>query len=61
MSCAQLMLFLSNDILDLGRKENMKLELNISRVSIKVIINECIDILGFMAEQKGIELKGALQ
>jgi len=26
-----------------------------------VIINECIDILGFMAEQKGIELKGALQ
>ena len=55
-NCANLMLFLVNDILDFAQTEQNKLNLNIERFRIKDLIEQCINILQFSAELKGLKI-----
>ncbi|CDW88663.1 pas pac sensor hybrid histidine kinase [Stylonychia lemnae] len=55
-NCANLMLFLVNDILDFAQTEQKKLVLNIERFKIKDLIEQCTNILQFSAELKGLKI-----
>lgn len=49
------MLFLANDILDFAQIESKKLVLNINEdVEVREITSQCLELLGFKAETKGI-------
>ena len=50
------MLFLVKDILDYSQIESQSLILNKALVSIKSILDECLSVLMFKAQEKGIEL-----
>lgn len=50
------MLFLVKDILDYSQLESNSLILNKSAVEISTIIDDCIGVLGFKAQEKGIQL-----
>lgn len=52
------MQFLVNDILDFAQFENSKLLLNCKKVvNISCLVDDCVEILKFKADMKGIELK----
>eukprot|EP00347_Sterkiella_histriomuscorum_P008792 403343733 len=53
-NCSNLMGFLINDILDSCQIESQKLLLNIEKTSIKQVFEECLNILKFKADQKGL-------
>ncbi|CDW82172.1 multi-sensor hybrid histidine kinase [Stylonychia lemnae] len=55
-NCSQLMLYLVNDILDFSQLESQKLMLNIDWVEIKTLLEECINVLKFRSDQKGLDL-----
>ncbi len=55
-NCSNLMLFLVNDILDFAQSEVKKLVLNIEVVNVRDIINQCVSIIKFQAEEKEIEI-----
>lgn len=46
-NCADLMLFLVNDILDFAQYEEKTLMLNMEKVRIKELLEQCISILQF--------------
>lgn len=50
------MLYLVNDILDYSQIESQNLILNLEEVTIDYILKDCIDVLRFKAEQKGLDL-----
>jgi len=54
--CSNLMLFLVRDILDYGQLQSQSLILNKASVQIIIILEECISVLKFKAQEKGIEL-----
>eukprot|EP00347_Sterkiella_histriomuscorum_P008849 403343505 len=60
-SCSNLMLYLVNDILDYSQLESQKLQMNPEEVNIERLIQECIDILKFRADQKGLNLTYEVQ
>jgi signal transduction histidine kinase len=51
------MLFLVNDILDFAQSESNKIMLNLERFKLKDLLDQCVNILIFTAELKGITLK----
>jgi len=51
---SNLMLYLVNDILDFSQLENKKILLNLQDVSIKEVLEDCISVLEFKAEEKGL-------
>lgn len=55
-NCANLMLFLVNDILDFAQTEEKKLVLNVERFKLKDLMEQCTNILTFSAELKGLKL-----
>jgi two-component system, sensor histidine kinase and response regulator len=56
-NCTNLMMHLVNDILDFSQMEAKKLILNISDgISISQVLNECVELLIFKAESKGLSL-----
>jgi signal transduction histidine kinase len=55
------MLFLVNDILDFSQIEAKSLILNYSNVNLVEVIQECINVLKFKADEKGIVLKIRLE
>ena len=55
-SSGQTLLYLINDILDLSKIESGKLELNVTKVNINLLLKETIDIFTFQAEKKGLKL-----
>ncbi len=56
-NCTNLMMFLVNDILDFSQFEAEKLVVNLQEdVSVENILKDCIELLSFKAESKGIEL-----
>ncbi|TNV84780.1 hypothetical protein FGO68_gene13077 [Halteria grandinella] len=55
-SCSNLMLFLVRDILDFAQLESKSLVLNYEPCNIKALIEECVDLLKYNAQQKGIQL-----
>ncbi|CDW73169.1 histidine kinase-dna gyrase b-and hsp90-like domain containing protein [Stylonychia lemnae] len=55
-NCSQLMLYLVNDILDFSQLESQKLMLNIDWVEIKTLLEDCINVLKFRSDQKGIDM-----
>lgn len=50
------MLFLVNDILDFAQTEQKKLVLNVERFKLKDLIDQCINMLKFSAELKGLKV-----
>lgn len=50
------MLYLVNDILDYSQLESNKLHTNPELVSIEKVLDECISILKFRADEKGLNL-----
>lgn len=50
------MLFLVKDILDYSQIESNSLILNKSNTHVADLLNECISVLGFKANEKGIAL-----
>jgi signal transduction histidine kinase len=55
MSCSNLMLFLSNDILDFAQLESKQLVLNMrDDVEVRTVVSECVGLLSLKAETKGI-------
>ena len=56
-SCSNLMLFLSNDILDFAQLESKQLVLNMrDDVEVRTVVSECVGLLSLKAETKGIQL-----
>lgn len=55
-SSGQTLLYLINDILDLSKIESGKLELIKTKVDIKLILEESIDLFRLQAQKKGLEL-----
>eukprot|EP00347_Sterkiella_histriomuscorum_P007148 403350083 len=55
-NCANLMLFLVNDILDFAQTEEKKLVLNTERFKLKDLIDQCTNMLQFSAELKGLKI-----
>ncbi|CDW78214.1 multi-sensor hybrid histidine kinase [Stylonychia lemnae] len=55
-NCSNLMLYLVNDILDFSQLESKKFLLNLQDVFIQNTLDECISVLSFKAEEKGIDL-----
>jgi signal transduction histidine kinase len=54
-SCSNLMLFLSNDILDFAQLESKQLVLNMrDDVEVRTVVSECVGLLSLKAETKGI-------
>ena len=56
-NCANLMLFLVRDIMDFSQIESKTFILDYSNINIFDLIQECITILKFKADDKGIDLK----
>ena len=56
-NCANLMLFLVRDIMDFSQIESKTFLLDYSNINLRELIEECIRILKFKAEDKGIQLR----
>lgn len=56
MKAGQHLLDLINDILDLARIENHKLDIHIEDVELSDVISECISLTGPLAQQKSVSL-----
>lgn len=50
------MLFLVKDILDFSQIETNSMVLNYSPINMKTLLDECLRVLKFKADIKGIEL-----
>ena len=50
------MLFLVKDIMDFSQIESSSLILNYTPVNIFIMLEECLSLLKFKADEKGIEL-----
>jgi two-component system, sensor histidine kinase and response regulator len=55
-NCSNLMLYLVNDILDFSQLESKKFLLNLQEVCIKDVLEECISVLEFKSEEKGLDM-----
>ncbi len=55
-NCSNLMLFLVNDILDFAQTEVKKLVLNIEEVNVRELIDQCVSIIKFQADEKEIQI-----
>lgn len=55
-NCSNLMLFLIKDILDYSQIESKSLILNMQVHKVRDIIEECLSVLRFKAQEKRIEL-----
>ncbi|CDW87789.1 multi-sensor hybrid histidine kinase [Stylonychia lemnae] len=56
-NCADIMLYLVNDIIDYGQIESNSIIINSQKVNLGNLMQECIQILKFRADLKGIEVK----
>jgi len=56
IKAGQHLLDLINDILDLARIENNRLDINIEDVELSDVISECISLIGPLAQQKSVSL-----
>ena len=55
-NCSNLMLFLIKDIMDFSQLESNSLILNYTAVNIFSLLEECVSLLKFKADEKGIDL-----
>ena len=55
-NCSDLMLFLVRDILDYSQLESKSMILNFSSQNIRTLVDECIRVLKFKADIKGIKI-----
>ena len=55
------MLSLVNDILDFSQIESKTIELNIQKVSLTKLVQQCLEILQFQANKKNIELGSEIE
>eukprot|EP00347_Sterkiella_histriomuscorum_P007270 403349609 len=55
-NCSTLLLFLVNDILDYSQLESKKILTNCENIIIEQTLKECIEVLNFKAQSKGLEL-----
>eukprot|EP00347_Sterkiella_histriomuscorum_P017812 403347893 len=55
-NCSALLLFLVNDILDYSQLESKKILTNYENIRIEQTLKECIEVLNFKAQSKGLEL-----
>ncbi|CDW87942.1 multi-sensor hybrid histidine kinase [Stylonychia lemnae] len=55
-NCSNLLLYLINDVLDYSQLESSKLMLNIEATNLRQIVQECINVLKFRADIKGLQL-----